>query len=53
MQTVVGWRYLQGRGVKKDRKLAEVYFTIAAIQGDPRAQEALKQQFGKTVQATN
>lgn len=49
----MGWRYLQGRGVKKDRKLAEVYFTIAAIQGDPRAQEALKQQFGKTVQATN
>ena len=49
----MGWRYLQGRGVKKDRKLAELYFTIAAIQGDPRAQEALKQQFGKKIEATN
>ena len=49
----MGWRYLQGRGVKKNRKLAEVYFTIAAIQGDPRAKEALKQNFGKTVEATN
>ena len=49
----MGWRYLQGRGVKKDRQLAKVYFTIAAIQGEPRAQEALKQQFGKTVEATN
>lgn len=49
----MGWRYLQGRGVKKNRQLAEHYFTIAAIQGEPRAQEALKQQFGKTVEATN
>lgn len=49
----MGWRYLQGRGVKKNRKLAEVFFTIAAIQGEPQAREALKQQFGKTVEATN
>lgn len=49
----MGWRFLQGRGVKKNRKLAELYFTIAAIQGDPRAQEALKQQFGKTVETSN
>ncbi len=49
----MGWRYLQGRGVKKNHKLAEQYFTIAAIQGDSRSQEALKQNFGKTVEATN
>lgn len=49
----MGWRYLQGRGVKKNRQLAEQCFTIAAIQGDPRSQEALKQNFGKTVQPSN
>ena len=49
----MGWRYLQGRGVKKNRKLAEVYFTLAAIQGDPGAKDALKQNFGKTIEATN
>ena len=49
----MGWRYLQGRGVKKNRQLAEQCFTIAAIQGDPRSQEALKQNFGKTVQSSN
>jgi len=48
----MGWRYLQGRGVEKNRSLAEQYFTIAALQGDPRAQDALKQYFGKNVQAT-
>ena len=46
----MGWRYLQGRGVEKKRSLAEQYFTIAALQGDPRAQDALKQYFGKNVQ---
>ena len=46
----MGWRYLQGRGVEKNRSLAEQYFTIAALQGDPRAQDALKQYFGKNVQ---
>ncbi|MBR2126480.1 MAG: sel1 repeat family protein [Akkermansia sp.] len=49
----MGWRYLQGRGVKKSRKLAEQYFTIAAIQGDPGAQDALKSNFGKTVRSSN
>lgn len=49
----MGWRYLQGRGVKKNRKLAEQYFTIAAIQGDPGAQDALKSNFGKTVRSSN
>lgn len=49
----MGWRYLQGRGVKKNRKLAEQYFTLAAIQGDPAAQKALKTNFGKTVGSSN
>ena len=49
----MGWRYLQGRGVKKNRKLAEQYFTLAAIQGDPAAQKALKSNFGKTVGSSN
>lgn len=49
----MGWRYLQGRGVKKNRKLAEQYFTLAAIQGDPAAQKALKTNFGKTVRSSN
>lgn len=41
----LGWRYLQGRGVKKDRELARTYFLIAALQGDPRAEQALEHQF--------
>lgn len=48
----LGWRYLQGRGVKKDRELARTYFIIAALQGDPRAKDALKHQYGLTVESS-
>lgn len=48
----MGWRYLQGRGVKKNRQMAEQCFTMAAIQGDPAARQALKTHFNKTVEPT-
>lgn len=46
----MGWRYLQGRGVKKDRQLSKLFFLRAAIQGDPGAREALRQHFNTTVE---
>lgn len=48
----LGWRFLQGRGVGKSLKLARQYFTIAALQGDPRSGDALKQHFNISVEAS-
>ncbi len=50
----MGWRYRQGRGVDKDRKLSNYYFSLAAAAGDKVAMEALdnltpKQVAGKTL----
>ena len=40
-QRWMGWRYRQGRGVKKDESLAYHYFSLAANQGDAAAAEAI------------
>lgn len=50
----MGWRYRQGRGVDKDRKLSNYYFSLAAAAGDKAAMEALdnltpEQVAGKTL----
>lgn len=50
----MGWRYRQGRGVDKDRKLSNYYFSLAAAAGDKAAMDALdnltpKQVAGKTL----
>ena len=50
----MGWRYRQGRGVDKDRKLSNYYFSLAAAAGDKAAMAALdnltpEQVAGKTL----
>ena len=40
-QRWMGWRYRQGRGVKKNESKAYYYFNLAANQGDQAAAEAI------------
>ncbi len=41
-QRWLGWRYIQGRGVGKDKNMAAYWFNRAADQGDSSAVEALR-----------
>lgn len=41
-QRWLGWRYIQGRGVKKDKEEAEMWFNRAARKGDAAAVDALR-----------
>ncbi len=41
-QRWLGWRYIQGRGVGKDKQQAAYWFGRAAAQGDSAAAEALR-----------
>ncbi|MDO4954403.1 MAG: caspase family protein [Akkermansia sp.] len=41
-QRWLGWRYIQGRGVAKDKQQAAYWFGRAAAQGDSAAAEALR-----------